>query len=123
MFSAVGIVGTHAGEDVKHGSTLESSAIMAQIDQDAGLRNELQTVATHFKSISSDGSHRSMFEKVLKRMKDTGYLCLLNPERGLYQVTAKIEYLLEVVTYLQENDETMKGTLDEDAEGETASLL
>lgn len=106
-----------------HGATLETSTIMAQIDQDAGLRNELQMVATQFKTISADGSHRSMFEKVLKRMKDAGYLCLVNAERGLYQVTAKVEYLLEVVTFLQENDETMKGALDEDSESETARLL
>ena len=106
-----------------HGAILESSAIMAQIDQDAGLRSELQIVATQFKSISADGSHRSMFERVLKRMKDAGYLCLVNAERGLYQVTAKLEYLLEVVTFLQENDETMRGALDDEPEGETGQLL
>lgn len=106
-----------------HGATLETSAIMAKIDQDAGLRHELQTLSSLFKSTTGDGSHRSMFDRVLREMRKGGYLCLVNQERGLYQVTAKVEYLLEVVTFLQENDETMKGTLDDEAEGESLPML
>ncbi len=106
-----------------HGSTLETSAIMAKIDQDAGLRHELQTLSALFKSTAGDGSHRSMFDRVLREMRKGGYLCLVNAERGIYQVTAKVEYLLEVVTFLQENDETMKGALDEEEEGGTPLLV
>lgn len=118
------VIRTTGREDLlMHGATLETSAIMAQIDQDAGLRNELQTVASLFRSTTADGSHRSMFDRVLKEMRKGGYLCLVNAERGLYQVTAKIEYLLEVVAFLQANDETMKSALDEEAKGETPALL
>lgn len=118
------VIRTTGREDLlMHGTTLETSAIMAQIDQDAGLRNELQTVASLFRSTSADGSHRSMFDRVLKEMRKGGYLCLVNAERGLYQVTAKVEYLLEVVAFLQANDETMKSALDDEAEGETPALL
>lgn len=106
-----------------HGATLETSTIMAQIDQDPGLRNELQTVASLFKSTTADGSHRSMFDRVLREMRKGGYLCLVNTERGLYQVTSKVEYLLEVVAFLQENDETLKRGLDEELEGETPAML
>jgi predicted transcriptional regulator len=102
---------------------IESSAMMAKIDQDAGLRNELQTVATIYKTIATDGAHRVMFERILRKLKESGYLTLANTERGLYQVTAKVEYLLEVVRFLQENDETLKGIMDEETAGEGASLL
>jgi len=104
-------------------ATIETSALMAQIDRDPGLRNELQTVANNFKASAADAAHRSMFELVLRRLRDGGYLRLVNPERGVYQITAKIEYLLEVVRFLQDNDETLKGLADEDAEGDTPSLL
>jgi hypothetical protein len=105
-------------------ATIESSALMAQIDRDPGLRNELQTVANSFKASAVDAAHRSMFETVLRRLRDGGYLRLVNTERGVYQVTAKIEYLLEVVRFLQDNDETLKGVADDDdAEGDTPRLL
>jgi len=106
-----------------HGALIETSSLMAQIDQDPGLRNELQTVATIYKAIATDGAHRSMFERILKRLKESGYLYIANAERGLYQVTSKVEYLLEVVRYLQENDETLKNIGDDDSEGDTLPLL
>ena len=109
-------------EDIlMHGAMIESSAMMAQIDQDAGLRNELQTVASMFKSSATDD--RSMFQSLLTKLKSGGYLSLVNPERGLYQVTAKVEYLLEVVRFLQENDETLKGIGEEESvEGQQQML-
>jgi len=106
-----------------HGAIIESSTLMSQIDQDAGLRNELQTVATIYKAIAADGAHRSMFERILRKLKESGYLSLVNAERGFYQVTSKVEYLLEVVRFLQENDETLKGLVEEDQTGESQSLL
>lgn len=123
MFFQLVMRTTGREELLMHGALIESSAMMAQIDQDAGLRNELQTVATVYKTIAADGAHRSMFERILRKLKDSGYLTVANVERGLYQVTAKVEYLLEVVRFLQENDETLKGIMDEEPAGEETPLL
>lgn len=106
-----------------HGAIIESSTLMAHIDQDAGLRSELQTVATLFKTTAIDGAHRSILERILRKLRDGGYLTLVNAERGLYQVTSRIEYLLEIIRFLQDNDETVKRLVDEDPSGETAPLL
>lgn len=105
-----------------HGARIESSVLMGLIDQDAGLRNELQTVATLYKTISSDGSHSSMFARVLRRLKDNGYLHLVSADRGVYQVTAKVEYLLEIVRFLEENDESLKEALETTNESESLGL-
>ena len=39
-------------------------------------------------------------ERLLKKLRDDGYLVLANPEREIYEVTGKIEYLQEVVDFL-----------------------
>jgi hypothetical protein len=105
-----------------HGAMIESSVLMAQIDQDPALRNELQTVSNLFKQ--NEGSNRQIFDRILGRLKNSGYLQLVNAERGLYQVTSKVEYLLDIIRFLQENDETLKGKSDESDEGQgSANLL
>ena len=105
-----------------HGAMIESSVLMAQIDQDPALRNGLQTVSNLFKQ--NEGSNRQVFDRILGRLRNSGYLQLVNAERGLYQVTSKVEYLLDIIRFLQENDETLKGQLDEaDEEKGSVNLL
>lgn len=105
------------------GALLESSAIMSKIDQDAGLRNELQNVALIGRATAAEGAHRAMFDKLLGKLRTEGYLVLANAERGLYQVTAKMEYLLDVVRFLQENDPVLaKSAETEEDEGATRTL-
>jgi hypothetical protein len=112
-------------EDIlMHGSMIETNFLIGQIDQDPGLRNELQSLAVISKSFAADGSHRIMFDKIIRLMKDEGYLVLANPDRGLYQVTSKVEYLLDVVRFLQDNDEKLKAEEDTiETEGKTETLL
>lgn len=103
------------------GALLESSVIMSKIDQDAGLRNELQNVALNSRVTAAED--REKFTKLLVRLRSDGYLVLANAERGLYQVTSKMEYLLDVVRFLQENDPILaKSAEDEEDEGATRPL-
>lgn len=86
------------------GSLIASHLLMAKIDQDPGLRNELQNIALIVRATAPDGAYRSMLDKLLGYLRGRGYLALVNAERGLYQVTSKLEYLLDVVRFIQEND-------------------
>lgn len=88
------------------GALIESHLIMSKIDQDPGLRNELQNIALISRATGADGAYRSMLDKLLSRLRGSGYLALVNAERGLYQVTSKLEYLLDVMRFIQENDVT-----------------
>jgi hypothetical protein len=63
-----------------------------------------------------------LLDNIFKRLVNDGYLKLANPERAIYQVTSKIEYLLDVIKFIHETDETLK-VGDEQPEGETGSLL
>lgn len=96
------------------GALLSSNEIMSKIDQDPGLRNELQNVALMSRATGADGAYRTMFDKLLSKLRSDGYLTIANAERGLYQVTSKLEYVLDVVRFLQENDPA----LSKPAEGE-----
>ena len=67
-----------------------------------------------------DGTLRTSLERQLKRLRENGYLVLANPEREIYRVTGKIEYLQEVVEFLMSHE----GVVEElDDEPENASLF
>jgi hypothetical protein len=101
------------------GSIIETHRLIAAIDENPNLRNELQTLVNLGKA-SSDGTLRNGLERLLKKLRDEGYLVLANPEREIYAVTGKVEYLQEVVDFLMVHE-----SVQEDVEEvpETGSLL
>jgi hypothetical protein len=99
------------------GSLIETNRLMAAIDENPSLRGELQALASLGKGPTGDGSLRQTLERLLKRLTDDGYLVLANPEREIYEVTGKVEYLQEVVDFLM----THQSIPDEVPEGEAAS--
>lgn len=110
-------------EDIlMYDTAIEADTLMGKIDQDISLRNELQSLGTRFKAISSDTTQRKLLDNIFKRLVNDGYLKLANPERAIYQVTSKIEYLLDVIKFIHETDETLK-VGDEQPESETGSLI
>jgi DNA-binding transcriptional ArsR family regulator len=108
------------------GSVIEANRLMAAIDESPNLRGELLALAGLGKGATGDGTNRSTLDRLLKRLRDDGYLVLANPEREIYEVTGKIEYLQEVVDFLMEHqsipDEPPDGIEDE-LEGHQGSLL
>ena len=101
------------------GSIIETHRLIAAIDENPSLRNELQTLVNLGKA-SSDGTLRSALERLLKKMRDEGYLVLANPEREIYEVTGKVEYLQEVVDFLMVHESVQE---DVEETPETGSLL
>ena len=85
------------------GAVIEANKLMAAIDSNPSFRNDLQSLATQLKGVSADGSDRGRLDKVMRRLRDDGYLVLSNPDREIYQVTGKIEFILEVIEYLMEH--------------------
>lgn len=106
------------------GGLIETNRLMAAIDENPNLRVELQSIAALGKGTGADATLRGTLERLLKRLLDDGYLILANPEREIYEVTGKIEYLQEVVDFLMAH-ESVKEELDEedDGAGRQESLL
>jgi hypothetical protein len=84
------------------GTVIEVNKLMGAIDANPSFRNDLQSLANQIK-IQAD-TDRNRLEKVLKNFRDKGYLILSNPEREIYQITGKIEYIQEVIEFLMEHD-------------------
>ena len=85
------------------GTPIEVNKLMAAIDANPSFRNDLQTLAGQLK-VQADGTDRTRLDKVLKSFHEKGYLLLSNPEREIYQVTGKIEFIQEAIEFLLEHD-------------------
>jgi hypothetical protein len=104
------------------GSLIEANRLMAAIDENPSLRGELQTLASLGKGAMGDGTLRGTLERLLKKLRDDGYLVLANPEREIYEVTGKIEYLQEVVDFLMAH-EAIPDEVEEETEARQENLL
>lgn len=103
------------------GTAIGADTLIGKIDQDMSLRSALQSLGTLFNVSSQDATQRKVLDNVLKRMVANGYLKMANQERAIYQVTAKIEFLLDVIAFIHASDETMKE--DDPSAGETGVLV
>ena len=96
------------------GTPIEVNKLMAAIDANPSFRNDLQTLAGQLK-VQADGTDRTRLEKVLRSFQDKGYLLLSNPEREIYQITGKIEFIQEAIEFLMEHDVIRDDSEDSDA--------
>jgi hypothetical protein len=99
------------------GSIIETNRLMLAIDENPNLRSELQALAGLGKGPTGDGTLRGTLERLLKKLRDEGYLVLANPEREIYEVTGKIEYLQEVVDFLMAH-QSIPDEVEEESEEE-----
>ncbi|NCA72497.1 MAG: hypothetical protein EOM91_21040 [Sphingobacteriia bacterium] len=100
------------------GSLIEANRMMGAIDQNPNLRSELQARAGLGRGPTGDGTHRGTLDRLLKKLRDEGYLVLANPEREIYAVTGKIEYLQEVVDFLMAH-QSIPDELEEESDADT----
>ncbi|MBK1620974.1 hypothetical protein CKO42_21625 [Lamprobacter modestohalophilus] len=99
------------------GSLIETHRLMAAIDENPNLRNDLQALARLGRGPVGDGTLRGTLDRLLKRLRDDGYLVHANPEREIYAVTGKIEYLQEVVDFLMEY-QSIPDEIEEESDSE-----
>lgn len=104
------------------GSLIEANRLMGAIDQNPNLRSELQALAGLGRGPTGDGTHRGTLDRLLKKLRDEGYLVLANPEREIYAVTGKIEYLQEVVDFLMAH-QSIPDELEEESDADTQETL
>lgn len=108
-------------ECYSRGDKIEAHALMAAIDSNPGLRAEFVALASLGRGTVADGKLKSNLDRQLKQLCEAGYLILANPEREIYQVTGKIEYLYEVIQFLMGIDNIADDVDEEDPS--TPSLL
>jgi len=94
------------------GTVIESHSLMAAIDANASLTTELKALARFGKGTVGDGT-RGIFDRLLRKFLEDGYLTLSNAERQVYQVTGKIEYFQAAMDFLMDH-ECVPEELEED---------
>lgn len=94
---------TQQNDILSAGAILETHQIMTVIDANPSLRSELQSLANQA-GIRAESTDRSRLTKILTEFCKQGYLVLVNPEREIYRITGKIEYIMVVIEFLMEHE-------------------
>jgi hypothetical protein len=106
------------------GDLIDVNRLMGVIAEHAGLRDEIQGLAGLGKGATGEGALREGLVRLLKKLRDDGYLILANPEREIYSVTGKIAYFYMVVDFLVDLDTISEEVeSEEEADGAQGALL
>ena len=116
QFMALLLRVTNNEEILATGATLKKHELMAKIDANHDLALQLTDIANQFSQLDKTTSGR--LDKLLKQLEKNHYLVLSNPEREIYQLTGKIEYLQQVIDYLMEHE----GIVEVEEQSETGLL-
>ena len=108
---------TRNDEILSVGAVLEKHALMAKVDDSHDLSHQLDTIANQFAGIY-DKTKSGRLDKIFRRLEKEGYVVLANPEREIYQITGKIEYLQDIIAFLMEHE----GIEEQEEQLETGTL-
>ncbi|MBT1062489.1 hypothetical protein KJY73_02835 [Bowmanella sp. Y26] len=118
------LVQQSSGSDVPvtQGSTIRSNELQTTIEDTPAYKEQLAKIARYRLFNSNSTEVVGQLNLVFKRLTELGYLLRPNPDKQIYIATGKIDYLYEVLRFI---DETEALSLAEQAESAIAqgSLL
>ncbi|GGA76992.1 hypothetical protein GCM10011369_18620 [Neiella marina] len=98
------------------GVPIRLNEIQTTIEETPALREELAKLS-HFRLFGSQSAMvEGQIKQIFKRLVELGYLLRPNPEKQHYIATGKIDYLYEVIRFINETE-----ALDLEAHAEAAS--
>ncbi|MCW8091450.1 condensin complex protein MksE [Alteromonas sp. ASW11-130] len=104
-----------AGNDVPvtQGSAIRLNELQSTIEDTPAYAEQLEKISRYRLFGSTSTTLDGQVKQVFKRLTDMGYLIKPNQEKQIYLATGKIEYLYEVIRFI---DETEALSLSEQAE-------
>jgi hypothetical protein len=96
------------------GDLVRAAAIAEALDGNAAMRDKLGTLAAVMR-VNSPTDHGKITD-ILKKLKDMGYLTLVNRDREEYFVTGKIDRINDILTHFHSHI----GALHDEAEADEA---
>lgn len=118
------LVQQSSGSDVPvtQGSTIRSNELQSTIEDTPAYKEQLAKIARYRLFNSNSVEVVGQLNLVFKRLTELGYLMKPNPDKLIYIATGKIDYLYEVLRFI---DETEALSLAEQAESaiQQGSLL
>lgn len=87
---------------LRAGDQINTAEIFAGIDNDTKLRADLRDIVRQLPR-AGGSNDQEMFDSILTRLTNWGYLVLENPERKIYRVTGLLDVFQDQVAFLIEN--------------------
>lgn len=104
------------------GNSIRLSELQMVIEDTPALSEQIARIS-HYKTFGSHSNDLdAQLKQVFKRLVDMGYLTKPNSEKAIFLVTGKIEYLFEVIKFIDETESLHLAEKAEDAMAQ-ASLL
>lgn len=95
------------------GATIRVNELQSTIEDTPAFQEQLRKISHYRLFGSSSNLVDTQLKLVFKRLCDLGYLIRPNPEKQIYIATGKLDYLYEVIRFI---DETEELRLEEQAE-------
>lgn len=107
---------------VTQGSAIRLNELQSTIEDTPAFAEQLEKISRYRLFGSTSVNMDGQLKQVFKRLTDLGYLLKPNPEKQIFLATGKIEYLYEVLKFI---DETEALSLSEQADSavQQGSLL
>lgn len=100
------LVQQSSGNDmpITQGSTLRSNELQTTIEDTPAFREQLAKICRYRLFNSNSLEVSGQLNLVFKRLTELGYLVRPNPEKQIYIATGKVEYLYEVLRFIDETE-------------------
>ncbi|QDP01611.1 condensin complex protein MksE [Thalassotalea sp. PS06] len=95
------------------GSVIRVTELQTVIEDTPAFVEQLAKIARYSLFNSTSSAVDSQLKQIFKRLVETGYLLRPNPENQIYLATGKIDYLFDVIRFI---DESEKLGLEQQAE-------
>ncbi|MCL1074677.1 hypothetical protein [Shewanella dokdonensis] len=107
-----------SGQDapLTEGAPVRLTELQTRIEDTPAFREQLAKLSQYRLFGSSSSSVDGQIKLVFKRLVELGYLLRPNPEKQIYLATGKLDYLYEVIRFIDETE-----SLSLEAQAETAS--
>ncbi|MGY5450643.1 hypothetical protein ACVFI8_06815 [Agarivorans sp. MS3-6] len=113
------------GQDspISAGSALRLSELQTVVEDTPALREQLAKISQYKLFGSTSSQVDSQLKQVFKRLCEQGYLIRPNQEKQIYIATAKVDYIFEVISFIDEAEGLHLEQQAMDAIGQQESLL
>ncbi|WP_432463757.1 hypothetical protein [Agarivorans sp. QJM3NY_33] len=113
------------GQDspISAGAALRLNELQSVVEDTPALREQLTKIAQYRLFGSTSSQVDGQLKQVFKRLCEQGYLVRPNQEKQIYIATAKVDYIFEVISFIDEAEGLGLEQQAMDAIGQQESLL
>ena len=104
------------------GSSIRLNELQTTIEDTPAFSEQIAKIAKYSLFGSKSNELDAQLKQVFKRLTELGYLSKPNPEKQIFIATGKVDYLFEVLKFIDETEALSLAERAEDAIGQTSLL-